>query len=88
MKITRRQIETALIEQVDDSKEKADLVPEHIANRQNPHEVTTVQLGTYNAEEIDRKNDAVANLTYGSAYWYGRRYPETPWPLPDVDPWG
>ena len=72
MKITKRQIEDTFVGEIDG----------HFADRTNPHEVTADQVGSYSKDEVDSKESALINMAYYKGYWYGRREPSTPWPLP------
>ena len=82
MKIRRGQIEDGLINTIEDSAAKAAAFVLHEADKSNPHEVTPAQIGTYDDGEIDDKIEAIVNQTYGKAYWYGRKFSITPWPVP------
>jgi hypothetical protein len=61
---------------------------QHAANEGNPHNTTAHQAGTYTSDEIDEMNNALVNQVYERAYWWGRRYSATAWPLPaDGETW-
>jgi hypothetical protein len=85
MKISRRQIETALVESIEHAAIATERYFDHEVDLNNPHDVTAAQVGTYTRSEIDERNHAVVNQYYGKAYWYGRKYSFTPWPLPYGD---
>jgi hypothetical protein len=81
MKITRRQIENALIEKID---ELAADFPQHAADTGNPHSTTAAQAGAYSATETDALLAAIVNNTYRKGYWFGKTKADTVVPPPSL----